>query len=77
MPFYMLIDSFDEALGSSAKSLEEARDRIEEMGEAAGEMRVIEVEKFVAENANLKDVSVKPTGRSWSYDFLKEQLVEI
>lgn len=75
MPF-SLVDSFNRSLGVSVASLEEAEDKIEEMGEAAGEITIIETVKEMDDGVDMSSDDIVKTGKKWIYDFVLEKFIE-
>lgn len=73
---YSLVDSFNRSLGSSVASLEEAEDKIEQMGEAAGEISIIETVNKVEDEVDMSSKDIEKTGKKWIYDFVHEKFIE-
>ncbi len=71
--FYSVIDSLNQTLGTSHTSIEAAADTIEELGEAAGEMSILEVRTSLGDGEDISEVA----GQIWVYDFIKESLVKL
>ena len=73
---YSLVDSFNRSLGASHASLEEAEDCIKEMGEAAGEITIIETIDVIGDEVDMTSGDVKKSGKNWIYDFVHEKFIE-
>lgn len=69
---YSVIDTFNQTLGASYKTIEAAEDAIEELGEAAGEMSVVEVTTSLDDGADASGEG----GQRWNYDSITEKLVK-
>jgi hypothetical protein len=73
--FYALFDEFDQTLGTSHSDMDSAEHALLQLGEASGEVGIVELNETVPDMTELAGLASVATGRRWRFDSLKEQLV--
>jgi hypothetical protein len=72
---FALFDEFEQVLGDTHKDLESAKHALLQLGEASGEVGIIELTQSVEDMSDLSDLDAGAKLRRWRFDSLTEELV--
>jgi hypothetical protein len=75
MPF-ALVDEFRQTLGECHDDLASAELAVQQLGENAGEVILVETTQSLPDMTNLSEQEQLLTGRRWSYDSINEKFIQ-
>ncbi len=72
---FALIDEFEQTLGDCHDDLLSAEKAVQQLGENAGEVVVVELSAPLPDMSDLNEHKDKLTGKRWNYDFITEKFI--
>ena len=75
--YYAIVDEFDQVLGKCHADLGAAEAAIQNFGEDAGGVTVVELNAPIDDMSLISSNRPRLTGKAWVYDFMHERFDEI